>query len=143
LEHETLLCLDDSTEDKEESFLAKLILVAQSELDRTAARPNIIPYNDMIGWVLEHIDIQIRSVISYQNTSIGSFCLEDIQEMYKLYFAPKYTYNATFILDFERRDNIQYGITGHDIINTWWGNPSKFKSDAHGIYSTTSLNSHI
>jgi hypothetical protein len=63
--------------------------------------------------------------------------------MYKLSSAPKYTYNATFILDFERRECTQYGRTGHDIIKTWWGNPTKFKSDAHGIYSTTSLDAHI
>jgi hypothetical protein len=75
LEHEILLCPDDSVEEEDESFSAKLRLVAQSELHRIVARPKIIPYNDMISWALEHVDIQTRSIISYQNTSVGSFHL--------------------------------------------------------------------
>jgi len=97
----------------------------------------------MISWALEHVDIQARSIISYQNTFIGSFPPKNIQVMYKVSSAPKYTYNATFIFDFERRECTQYGIIGHDIIKTWWGNPSKFKSDVYCIYSTTYLDAHI
>ena len=63
--------------------------------------------------------------------------------MYKLSPTPKYTYNATFLLDFERRECTQYGRNGQDIINTWWGHPEKFRADAHGMYATTSLYSHM
>jgi hypothetical protein len=65
LEHEIINCLDDSAEEYDESFSAKLILVSQSELHKIVAWPNIIPYNDMISWALEHVDIQTRSVISH------------------------------------------------------------------------------
>jgi hypothetical protein len=63
--------------------------------------------------------------------------------MYKLSSEPKYTYNSSFLLDFEWKECTECGRTGHDIIKTWWGNPSKFKTDAHGIYSTTSLDAHF
>jgi hypothetical protein len=63
--------------------------------------------------------------------------------MYKLSPTPKYTYNATFLLDFERRECTQYSRNGHDIIKTWWGHPKKFRADAHGMYSMTSLDAHM
>ena len=57
LEQKILLCPDDSTEEEDESFSTKLRLVAQSELHKVVARPRIMPYNDMISWALDHIDI--------------------------------------------------------------------------------------
>jgi hypothetical protein len=103
LEHEIINYPDDSTEEDDESFSAKLILVAQSELHKVVARARIIPYNDMISWALEHVDIQTRSVIIHQKTSIDSFQPENLQVMYNISSIPKYTYNATFFLDFERK----------------------------------------
>jgi hypothetical protein len=143
LEHKIFLCPDDSTEEEDELFSTKLRLVAKSELHKVVARLRTMPYNDMISWALDHIDIQARSIFSHQKTFVGSFRPKYIQVMYKLSSEPKYTYNSTFILDFERRECTQYGRTNHDIIKTWWGNTTKFKTDAHGIYSTSPLDAHI
>jgi hypothetical protein len=33
----------------------------------------------------------------------------------------------------------QYARNCPDIIKSWWRNPEKFRTDAHGIYATTSL----
>jgi hypothetical protein len=143
LEHEIINCPDNSTEEDDESFSAKLRLVAQSELHKIVARPKILPYNDMISWALEHVDIQTRSIINHQKTFVGSFRPENLQVMYKLSATPKYTYNATFLLEFERKECIQYDMSGHDIIKSWWGHPDKFKTDAHGMYSIASLYAHI
>jgi hypothetical protein len=63
--------------------------------------------------------------------------------MYNLSPTPKYTYNATFLLDFERRECTQYSRNGHDIIKTWWGHSEKFRSDVHGMYATMSLHAHM
>jgi hypothetical protein len=63
--------------------------------------------------------------------------------MYKLNCNPKYTYNAPFIMKFENDECASYGRIVHDIVKTWWGNENKFKADSHGIYSTTSCDSHI
>jgi hypothetical protein len=118
LKHEIINYPYDSAEEDDESFSAKLRLVAQSELHKIAGQPRIIPYNDMINWDLEHIDFQTRSVGSHQQTTVGSFRSENLQVMYKIFPAPKYTYNASFLLDFERREYTQYGRNGHDIIKT-------------------------
>jgi hypothetical protein len=97
----------------------------------------------MINWALEHINIQTISVINHQQTAIDSFRPENLQVMYNLSPTPKYTYNATFLLDFERKECTQYNINGCDIIKTWWGHTDKFRAYAHGMYSTTSLDSHV
>jgi hypothetical protein len=97
----------------------------------------------MINWGLGHVDIQTRSVISHLQTVIGSFRVENIKVMYKLSPTPEYTYNATFLLYFEKRECTQYGRNGHDIIKTWWGHSEKFRADAPGMYATTSLYAHM
>jgi hypothetical protein len=64
LEHEIINCPNDSVEEDDKSFTAKLRHVAQYELHNIDARPRIIPYNNMISWDLEHVNIQTRSVIN-------------------------------------------------------------------------------
>ena len=71
------------------------------------ARPRIIPYNDMINWALEHVEIQTRSIINHQQVVVSSFQPENLQLMYKLSPIPKYTYNVAFFLDFERKECTQ------------------------------------
>ena len=63
--------------------------------------------------------------------------------MYILTPKPKYTYNASFIMKFEDEECTKYDIIVHDMVKFWWGNQNKFKNDTHGIYSTTSYDSHI
>jgi hypothetical protein len=63
LEHAIINFPDDSVEEEDESFSTKLKFVAQSELHKIVAWPKIIPYNDMISWDLEHVNIQTRSII--------------------------------------------------------------------------------
>jgi len=66
LEHEITNCLDDSPKEDDKYFTTKLRHVAQLELHKTVARPRIIPYNDMINWALEYVDIQTRSINNHQ-----------------------------------------------------------------------------
>jgi len=63
--------------------------------------------------------------------------------MYTIFPNSKYTYNTTFILDFEQKECIQYARSGHDIISTWWGHLEKFRTDAHGMYAKTYLDAHM
>jgi hypothetical protein len=143
LEQEIINCLEDSSDEEDDTYATKLRHITQSELHKKAARPRLISYNDTISWVLENIDVQTRSIISHQNIVIGSFRPEHLQVMYKLSPNPKYTYNATFILEFEQRECVQYARSGHDIIKTWWGHPEKFRTDSHGLYATRSLDAHM
>jgi hypothetical protein len=43
-----------------------------------------MPYNDMISWALENVDVQTRSIYNYQKVVFGSFRPEHIQVMYKI-----------------------------------------------------------
>jgi hypothetical protein len=137
------LCLDDLVEEDDEPISAKLRHVAKSELHKLVARPKLMPYTDMIGWALEHVDIPTRSIFSHKKTLVISFRPRDIQVMYKLSSKPKYTYNSLFILNFEDGECTTYDRNINNIMKHWWGNPSKFKFDTHGVYSTTSCDSHI
>jgi hypothetical protein len=73
LEHEIINCPDDSVEEDDDSYTTKLRHVAQSELHKIVAWPRIIPYNDMISWALEHVDIQTRSIINHHRSSSALF----------------------------------------------------------------------
>jgi len=102
-----------------------------------------MPYNDMISWALEHVDVQTKSIINHQHVSINYFRTKHLQVMYKLSPNPKYTYNVAFILEFKKKECIQYARNGHNIIRTWWGHLEKFRTDAHGTYVTMSLDAHM
>jgi hypothetical protein len=47
--------------------------IAESELHKIAARPQLMAYNNMISWALEKIDIPMRSILNDQVVIIGSF----------------------------------------------------------------------
>jgi hypothetical protein len=47
------------------------------------------------------------------------------------------------MMEFEQHECIQYDKSYPYIIKTWWGHPEKFRADAHGIYATTSLDTHM
>jgi hypothetical protein len=97
----------------------------------------------MIGWALENVDIQTRSIYNSQKVVVGYFRPEHVQLMYKISLNFKYNQNVVFLLEFEQHECIQYDKTYLDIIKTWWGHPKKFRSDAHGIYATASLDTHM
>ena len=63
--------------------------------------------------------------------------------MYNISLDPKYNYNFAFMLEFEQQECIQYDKSYPDIIKSWWGHPEKFRANAHGMYATTSLETHM
>ena len=121
----------------------KLWDIAESEIHKIAARPLLIPYNDMIYWALERADSKTRSILDNHGVVIGSFRLEHIQVMYMLSPNPKYIYNAEFIAEFQRKECVEVDQTYPDIIRDWWGVPAKFMTDNHRKYATTSLNEYM
>jgi hypothetical protein len=117
--------------------------IAESELHKIAARPRLMAYNDMISWALEKVDIPTRSILNGQGVIVGSFRPEHIQVMYKLSPNPKYTFNAEFLAEFQRKECTEADRTYPDLIRDWWRCPSKFRADTHGVYATTSLNEYM
>jgi hypothetical protein len=128
---------------KMNTYVAKLRHIAQSELHKIAARLRLMPYNDMISWALENIDIQTRSIINHQKVVVGSFRPEHLQVMYNYLPILNILTMLHLFWIFEQRECIQYDKSCPDIIKSWWGHPEKFRADAHGMYATTSLDTHM
>ena len=93
----------------------------------------------MILWVLDHVDIPIRTIINDQNVTIGNFRPEHLQAMYQLSNTPNFVYNVEFLEDFKQKECQQYGRNLSDLIKDWVLHPAKFKADGNGIYSISSL----
>ena len=55
--------------------------IVESELHKIATRPRLMPYNDMVSWALDKVDILMRSILNDQGAIIGSFRPEHIQVM--------------------------------------------------------------
>jgi hypothetical protein len=63
--------------------------------------------------------------------------------MYKLSPAPNFIYNASFLVDFDKKECVQYGKNLLDLIKDWYSRPEKFRADSHGVYTISSLEPHI
>jgi hypothetical protein len=143
LQYELVNCPDDSGDDETEDLATKYKIVAQSELHKIAMRPRLFPYNDMIGWALENVDIPTRTIFNSQKVAVGSFRPEHLQVMYKLSLVSNFVYNASFLVDFNKKECDQYGKNLPDLIKDWYSRPEKFRVDSHGIYPVVALEPHI
>jgi hypothetical protein len=140
LDYEIRNCPDDFRNERTEN---KLRDITESELHKISTRPRLMPYNDMVCWALEKTDVSTRSIQNNEGVIVGSFRPEKIQVMYKLPPTSKYIYNAEFIAKFQRKECTKFDQTYPNIIKDWWGIPTIFRADTHGIYATTSLNEYM
>jgi hypothetical protein len=143
LQYELVNCPDNSSDNEKEDLATKYKIVSQSELHKIATRPRLFPYNDMIGWALENVDIPTRTIFNSQKVAVGSFRPEHLQVMYKLSPAPNFIYDASFLLDFDKKECAQYGKNLPDLIKDWYSHPEKFRVDSHGVYAVATLEPHI
>jgi hypothetical protein len=65
LERGIINCFEDSVEEEGDTYTAKIRHISKLELHKIAVRLRLMPYNDMISWALEHVDIQTRSIINH------------------------------------------------------------------------------
>ena len=142
LQHE-LNCQDDSSDAETKTLATKYKIIAQSELLKISTRPRLLPYNDMTSWVLENVDIPTRTIFNSQKVIVGSFQLEHLQVMYKLSPTLNFIYNASFLVDFDKKECAQYGKNLADLIKDWSSHPEKFRANSHGVYTVSSLETHI
>jgi len=102
-----------------------------------------MPYNDIIDWALENIDVSTRSVHNSQKVVVGSFRPKHIQVMYKLSPTFKHSYNTSFLKEFDKQE-CREGVKNYpDLIKDWWARPEKSRADTHCICVTASLDSHM
>ena len=61
---------------------ASLTELACSFLHRIAARPKMLPYTDMVKWVIDHAEITDKQFKMRNQEVIGSFTPQNLRRMY-------------------------------------------------------------
>jgi hypothetical protein len=64
LQYELVNFPDDSSNNENEDLSTKYKTIAQAEMHKVATRPILLPYNDMIKWALDHVDIPTRTIFN-------------------------------------------------------------------------------
>jgi hypothetical protein len=131
--------LNDSSDNKKYDLTTKYKIVVQVEMHKVGARPCLLPYYDMIQWVLDHVDIPTKTIISEQKVTVGTFRPENLQAMYKLSPTSNFTYNAEFLEYFKQKECEKYNKRLSDLIKDCVSQPVKFRVDINGVYSISSL----
>lgn len=75
---------------------ASLKDLADSFLHRIAAREKILPYIDVVRWVVEQILVSNRTFCTVDRRIFGSFQPDDLRKMYH-FPEPKKKYNKAFL----------------------------------------------
>ena len=71
---------------------ASLTELACSFLHRISTRPKILPYTDMLRWIIDHVDISDREFKAARHHGMGSFAPNNLRCMYHLP-EPQASYN--------------------------------------------------
>jgi hypothetical protein len=138
LQYELVNFLDDSSDDETKDLATKYKIVSQSELHKIETRSRLLPYNDMISWVLDNVDIPTRTIFNSQKVAVVSFQPKHIQVMYKLSPVSNFVYNASFLVDFDKKECAQYGKNLPDLIKDLYSRTEKFIlfiRTSHNVYS--------
>ena len=114
---------------------ASITELACSFLHRIVARPRILPYTDMVKWVLDSTNIKNRQFKTQGQDLIGSFTPQDLRLMYH-FSEPQATYNKQFMEKFAKENENLAECT-----KDWSRRDEPLKKDKHGMYSTGSLTS--
>jgi hypothetical protein len=143
LQHELVNCPDDSSDNEREDMSLKYKIIAHTEMHTVSKRLSILRYNDMIKWALDHVDIPTRNIFNSQKVVVRSFRPEHIKVIYKLPSTSNFTYKASFLEAFSKKECDQYGKNLSDLIKDWSSRPEIFRVDSHDIYSISSLQSQF
>ena len=119
----------DST-NKSEGTLKEL---ACSYLHRIATRAKIMPYTDVVRWVVEKIPVSDRTFCTADGRIFGSFQPEDLMKMYHLP-RPEKRYNKAFLEAYAKENDSELAP-----IKQWKHFPEKHKHEPSGKYSVDSL----
>ena len=84
LKHEIINFPEVFVNEDGHSYTSKLRHITHLELYKIEAQLRIMPYNDIISWDLEHINIHTKSIINHDQVVVVSFRREHLQVMYKI-----------------------------------------------------------
>jgi len=139
LQPEVINWLDDSCDEEKDDMPTKYKIVSQAEMHKIVARPQLLPYYDMVRRALDHVDLLTRMIFNEQREAVGSFRPEHLQEIYKLSPTPNCIYNTKFLEEFKKKECEPFGKKLSNLIKDWVSHPVKFRADTNGIYSISSL----
>lgn len=112
---------------------ASLKDLADAFLHRIVAREKILPYIDVVRWVVEEILVSNRTFYTVDGRVFGSFQLDELRKMYHLP-EPEEKYNKYFLKKFANKNE-----TESTPIRQWRQNPPKHKHESSGKYFVDSL----
>lgn len=87
------------TPDGRNSYDASIAELVCSFLHCIVARPKILPYTDMVKWIVDSIGISNRQFKTPSQEVMGSFTAENLRCMYHL-LETQASYNKQFIAKF-------------------------------------------
>ena len=100
--------------------------VVCSFFHRIVARPNFLPYTDIVKWVIKNLNIANRTFKNSKQENMGSFTPEDLRTMYHLPM-PQKAYDKAFLENFAKEN--------HDlmkVVKEWKVDQGKLKQDKLG-----------
>lgn len=125
---ETMITVDGC-----DSSDASITELACSFVHRIATRPKLIPYTNMVKWILDNTDISNREFKTIGQEAIRSFTPDNLRLMYHL-LEPQVTYNRQFVDKFVKENEDRMDCT-----KNWSNNDERIKKDNKSMYSTTSI----
>jgi hypothetical protein len=138
LQYKSINCLDDSSDNEKDDLSTKYKIIAQEEIHKITVRLDLLPYCDMIRWVLDHVDIPTKMIFNKQKVMIGTFMPEHLRAMYKFSPTLNHNHNAKFLEGF-KKEYEKYAKILSDLIKDWVSHPITFRADTNEIYSISSL----
>ena len=109
---------------------ASLTELECSFLHRIAARPKILPYMDMVKWIIDHDDISNKEFKTWNQEVMGSFTPGSLRHIYHLP-EPQASYNKQFVEKFTK-ENEDFA----DCTKNWSTKEEPLKKDKNGMYAT-------
>lgn len=133
LEGENPKEIEEATSDRTDETENTLSDLASSFLHRIAARSKDLPYNHLVRWVIESINITDKAFFTADGRMFRSFKPEEVKRIYHL-LNPLQHYNKSFLEAFAKENQIE-----SDPIKQWRHFLSKHKHESSGMYSVESL----
>lgn len=110
-----------ATVDAKESSDASYFKSTCSFLHRITARIKILPYMDMVRWIISNVDISDRTFRNSTHTVMGSFKLDNLHQMSHLP-EPQNIYDKASIEHFSKENEDPM-----DVMQNWRSDSNKFR----------------
>lgn len=112
---------------------ASYLKTESSFLHCIATRPKIIPYINMVKWIIDVVDFSDKEFNNSRQGIMGSFSADSLRLMYNLP-EPQKLYSKQFLEKFSKENE-----DSKDVTPTWIENEGKIRCNKMGMYSMASI----